>query len=440
MGENAGSFRGGVCAGAPGGQRQEEGKTEMYIEIHRGTGQIGGTLLEIGTARTRMLLDAGTNLPPLDGTGAEDSMEIEGLTYGKPGFDWVLISHHHSDHRRLIARIMPGIPIVSGGETHRILDVISDFTGSPRPEILFHFKSGQPIELGDMRVTPLGVDHSAADAYMFLIQAGGKSVLYTGDYRAAKQIPSQVRRLLGPEGTPDLLISEGTNICRAPGGGGDTLQDETQVEQRTQAWMASCDGTVFVLCSSTNEGRIQAIGRAASEVGRIPCEDLFLTTIRGEREDSPLRFVAHAIRQETAPRPYAHFQRCFQRHELLGGERLAKFPGKKMIFVRTSMLPFLRRYLAFRPAEKDLLVYSLWQGYRETRPVKTLLAFCGAHGIDVVDLHCSGHAYRGAIEGLVRALRPKALIPIHCKAQDRGQFAALHPNCLMVGDGERRVV
>ena len=86
----------------------------MYIKIHRGAAQIGGNLIEIGTAQTRILFDAGTNLPPLDGNGAEDSIEIEGLTSGKPAFDWVFISHHHNDHCGLVERILPGIPILSG--------------------------------------------------------------------------------------------------------------------------------------------------------------------------------------------------------------------------------------------------------------------------------------------------------------------------------------
>lgn len=64
-----------------------------------------------------------------------------------------------------------------------------------------------------MRITPIGVDHSAVDAHMSLIQSNGKNVLYTGDYRAVEDIPVEIRRLLGVTGKLDVLISEGTNIC-----------------------------------------------------------------------------------------------------------------------------------------------------------------------------------------------------------------------------------
>ena len=410
----------------------------MYIKIHRGTAQIGGNLIEIGTNQTRILFDAGTNLPPLDEKETSDPIEIEGLTSGEPAFDWVFISHHHNDHCGLAERILPDIPIFSGAETHRILDVIADFTDSPRPNINFHFTNCQPIQLNDMRVTPVGVDHSAVDAYMFLIQADGKNVLYTGDYRAVENIPAEIRRLLGVVGKLDVLISEGTNIRAGKSGREAELWNESQVEQQARRQMEQCSGTVFVLCSSTNEERIRVMHRAAEVAGRTACEDLFLTAIREQREENTLRFVASYVNTEKTPRAYAYFHKHFERRELLGAESLAGIPGKKMIFVRTSMLPFLIKYMDNRPtSEKNLLIYSMWQGYKETPKVEKFLSFCTDQKMEMVDLHCSGHAYRNTIQQLIRWLEPKVLIPIHCDADDRVQFKLLHPNCLMLRDSER---
>ncbi|MEG1631851.1 MAG: hypothetical protein RR423_06310 [Hydrogenoanaerobacterium sp.] len=86
----------------------------MYIKIHRGTQQIGGNIIEIGTAKTKLLFDAGANLPPLDDSAYRDSIEIEGLTCGVPSFDAVFVSHHHNDHCGLLERILPDIPMWSG--------------------------------------------------------------------------------------------------------------------------------------------------------------------------------------------------------------------------------------------------------------------------------------------------------------------------------------
>lgn len=410
----------------------------MYIKIHRGTSQIGGNIIEIGTKNTRLIFDAGSNLPSLDKVEI-DSIEIEGLTCGKPAFDWVFISHHHNDHSGLINRILPGIPIFAGKETKRILSVISDFTDTKMPLVNFHFTNCQPIQLNDMRVTPIGVDHSAKDAYMFLIQGEGKNILYTGDYRAVEETATEIKRLLGISGKLDVLITEGTNIGAVRRGNGVTLRNEEHIQVQTEKLMQQYDGTVFVLCSSTNEQRVQAIHAAARNTGRTVCEDLFMTAVRNQpEEEQTLRFVANFVSEQQTPRTYHYFAKLFQDRELLSGKSLAKIPGKKVVFVRTSMLKFLQKYLKNRPPEEqNLLIYSMWEGYKKTEPVQKILFFCKEQGIDVVDLHCSGHAYRHAIQDFIRWLKPEVLIPIHCDEKDRTNFNNLHDNCMMLQDGER---
>lgn len=410
----------------------------MYIKIHRGTSQIGGNIIEIGTQETRLIFDAGSNLPPLDKVEI-DSIEIEGLTYGKPAFDWVFISHHHNDHCGLLNRILPGIPIFAGKETKRILSVISDFTDTKMPLINFHFTNCQPIQLNDMRVTPIGVDHSAKDAYMFLIQADGKNVLYTGDYRAVEETTTEIKHLLGITGKLDVLMTEGTNIGAVRRGNGVMLRNEEHIQVQAEKLMQQYDGTVFVLCSSTNEKRVEAIHVAARNTGRMVCEDLFMTSVRNQpEEEQTLRFVANFVSEQGTPRTYDYFAKLHEARELLGAESLSKTSGKKVVFVRTSMLMFLKKYLNNRPPEEhNLLIYSMWEGYKKTKPVQKMLVFCEEQGIDVVDLHCSGHAYQRTIQEFIRWLEPEVLIPIHCDERDRKEFNKLHDNCMMLQDGER---
>lgn len=411
----------------------------MYVKVHRGTQQIGGNLIEIGTKQTRLLFDAGANLPPLDDPKTDDFFELEGLTWGEPIFDWVFISHHHNDHCGLLRKLLPGIPVFAGDETKRILNVIADFTNQPRPEINFGFRHCQPIRLDDVVVTPIGVEHSAKDAYMFLIQADGKNVLYTGDYREVENVVPEVRRLLGAAGKLDLLISEGTNIQPEKRERVSEWKGEDWIMHRAAGWMRQYEGTVFVLCSSTNEDRIQAVSRAAERSGRLVCEDLFQSAVRGKADPKIQCFVASGIRQDSRAWPY--FEKLYRQGALMSAEKLAKLPERKVIFVRTSMVPFITKYMDARPPEleeKDpLLIYSMWQGYKQTAAVKRLLDFCRERGIGVEDLHCSGHAYEDTIRKLMEGLRPAALLPVHCDQEDRQEFTRLSDNCLMLCDGER---
>ena len=70
----------------------------MQIVIHRSVAQIGGNVVEVRSRNTRVILDAGRELPPLDGSRCADRMEVEGLTFGPKAFNAVFLSHHHGDH------------------------------------------------------------------------------------------------------------------------------------------------------------------------------------------------------------------------------------------------------------------------------------------------------------------------------------------------------
>lgn len=317
----------------------------MYVTVHRGSEQIGGSVIEIGSGQTRLIFDAGTNLPPIDDREAADDFQLEGLTFGKTDFQGVFISHHHNDHCGLLDRILPKIPVYAGELTERVLHTIADFTGQARPSIYDHLADGQVIQKGNLQITPILTKHSAREAYMFLVQGDEKNVLYTGDFRSVDSIVEQVRGLLN--GKPlHLLISEGTNIRADRRGREERFPDEDSIQAEAAKWMREYNGTVFVLCSSTNEDRIQAISRAAQESGRLYYEDYFQAILRG-RESEPIRhFVARGVCKQSPQ--YPQFQRLLAQKKLIGAETLAQRPRKKVIFVRASMQDFMKKYLEAR--------------------------------------------------------------------------------------------
>ncbi len=132
-----------------------------------------------------------------------------------------------------------------------------------------------------------------------------------------------------------------------------------------------------------------------------------------------------------------YFDKLYQNRVLVGAESLAKMPGRKVIFIRTSMTAFLEKYINAKDETGCLLIYSMWKGYRQTRDVKNLLDFFRANGIDTISVHCSGHAYRETVEALTDELAPEALLPVHCDSEDRKEFLTPHKNCLMLNDNER---
>ena len=70
----------------------------MKITIHRGQNQIGGSIIEIASDISKIILDAGSELDE----EIPVAPQIEGLFFGQASYDAVLISHYHGDHIGLV--------------------------------------------------------------------------------------------------------------------------------------------------------------------------------------------------------------------------------------------------------------------------------------------------------------------------------------------------
>ena len=405
----------------------------MYAKIIRGAKQIGGNIIEIGTDTTRLIFDAGTNLPSIGERDSRDDISIDGLTCGTPAYHAVFISHHHADHCGLMSRISPDIPVYCGQETREILRVIGDFTHQNIGSLKV-FDRRKPVTVGDITVTPIPTRHSAKDAYMFYIEAEGKTVLYSGDFN---DFSSAADFLTGKH--IDVLITEGTNVNTGARGYIAGITDERDVAAEAERICREYDGTVFVLCSSANEDRVQAIKTAARNTGRTDYEDLFMAALRRSNDTNKHKFIANYVKKNTPQHEY--FDGYFSKKELIGAETMAHSDGSKLIFVRQSMGGFIHKYLNSLPDpekhKRHVLIYSMWKGYMKSAYTKKFLKAVEDAGVEIVYLHCSGHAYTDTLKSFVETVSPSVLVPVHCEEKDRDAFYDIYKSCKMPEDGER---
>ena len=147
----------------------------MQVTIHKGSHEIGGNCIQVSSEKTTILLDVGLPLSP-------DSRPVD---VSRLTVDAVLVSHPHRDHFGLMARLPPDTPIYIGKLARSLIDATQVFIGEDRYALDFHdFIAWQPFTIGDFTITPYLVDHSAVDAYAFLIEAEGKRLFYSGDLRS----------------------------------------------------------------------------------------------------------------------------------------------------------------------------------------------------------------------------------------------------------------
>ncbi len=136
------------------------------------------------------------------------------------------------------------------------------------------FNPEQTIEIGNIRVTPYFVSHSAYDAYMFLIEANGTYILHTGDFRChgyiGKGLLKTIEKFILKKSKIDFLITEGTMISRLD----ERVKHENDLKKEVYELMKQYKN-VFVMCSSTDMERLATFHAANKKVGNRPfvCDD-----------------------------------------------------------------------------------------------------------------------------------------------------------------------
>ena len=220
----------------------------MNIKIHRGQNQIGGSIIEVSTENTRVILDIGIEL---DENKDIEVPQIEGLFCGNPDCDAVLITHYHSDHIGLVDFLLPTIPVYMGNQAYKVMKAAYDYRDIEvnfNPNLL---DDGNTIQIKDIKITPILCDHSAFGSYMLLIEQNDEKTLYTGDFRANGRM--DFNKLLEKVPCVDNLIIEGTTLSRE-----DAIKniEEEKLEEIAVEYLNKHSGCAFIMTSAMNIDRV----------------------------------------------------------------------------------------------------------------------------------------------------------------------------------------
>ena len=379
----------------------------MKICIHRGTHQIGGIAAEISTDTTRILIDMGDELS-LDPNFRSAPLDIAGVTDANGSCDAVFFTHYHGDHIGQMTRIRDDIPLYAGALAKDIMYLSAKHAYhkntalEDRMDTIQTFMGGEKLQIGDITITPWSVDHSACDSYMFLIESGGKRILYTGDFRLHGVRGKAIPKIMGVIGKVDAVITEGTTVTRTDG----TVPTEWELQKRLSEYLAKYK-YVFLLCATTNLDRIFAAARTVPRGKYCLCDRyqyaLVKTVSNHWSSISPFYEMPKLNMFHSDPP---------EKFRDLGG----------LMFVRANSR-FEKIIQQYDPSQ-SIILYSMWNGYR-TKPDSNIPDF-----LSLTDtwetLHTSGHASASDIQSVVEAVDPELVIPMHTDAPQ--QIGQLFPN------------
>lgn len=390
----------------------------MKLCIHRGTHQIGGIAAEISTASTRILIDMGDELS-LDPNFVSAPLNIPGVTDGNGHCDAVLFTHYHGDHTGQMLRIRPEIPIYAGALAKDIMRLSSahswkkDEALCKRIETIRTFSAGVPFLIGDIQITPFSIDHSAADSYLFLIEADGKRLLYTGDFRLHGVRGNVMDKILDKRiGKVDVVVTEGTTVSRSE----HEVVTEWDLQKRVKAYLRQYK-YVFVLCATTNLDRIFALARAVPRGKYCICDDYQKMLV------------------ETVSKHWNGISSFYEMPKLLSFKyhppaRFAELGGLMFVRANSKFEAIIRQY---DPAQ-SILLYSMWDGYR-TKPGSTIPDFLSLTGT-WAELHTSGHASPDDLRHVIEKADPEIVIPMHTDAPQKMQTLCQNRTVILLKDRE----
>jgi ribonuclease J len=411
----------------------------MHICIHRGAQEIGGSCVELESQGQRLILDLGL---PLDAENNDVKYlpEIPGLDGTDPSLLGVLISHPHVDHFGLLAHISEDIPVGMGAAARRILKVAQPFMPGkwPAPENGPDYTSREAFEMGPFTITPYLVDHSAYDAYALLIEAGGKRLFYSGDFRSHGRKGKLFEGMIAhPPRDIDVMLLEGTSLGRLDDDR--RFPTETDLEAQFEKVFRDTAGLSMVHCSSQNIDRIVSIMRASKRTGRKLVIDLYTAAIL-EATGNPklpqsdwsdvVLMIPHSQRIKIKTNGWFEQLKQHSRNRIFR-DAIHGNPGQYTLLFRPLYKGDLTRGECLTGAS---YIYSQWEGYWERGEYDVVKTWLQGNGINKQSIHTSGHASPVDLKRFVKALKPAKVVPIHTFKPD--QYEKLYPNVEIHRDGE----
>ena len=320
------------------------------VNILRGKNKIGENLIEVTNGKVKILLDCGMALNP-----TKETTEIENKVVNTE-YDSIIITHCHADHCALLKRPLLAKQIFMGIATKRILDCRGLINEENKSKII-EFESEKIFRIGDIECVAFLCDHSAYDSYMVELRLNGENILYSGDFRSngRKSFKSLLNKL--PQKV-NLLISEATNPV-------DNALTERDIEEKAVKLFLKFD-KVFILQSSLNLDRLVTFYKASKRSDKIFVMSQSISNVALQLKNipNPLTFndCYSYIKKKVGEEKYSKVKSLYK-NKLLARNQIAT---KKFVMQITSdMLKYLYEMNKIEELKNSVLIYSMWQGYKQ---------------------------------------------------------------------------
>ena len=148
---------------------------DMLKFISFGSGS-SGNCYYLATATDALLIDIGVGLRGLKKDCRNYGVSLSQIRH-------VLVTHDHADHIKSVGSFSFDyqVPVYTTLKVHQGINQNYCVTKKLAPELTKVLEKGQPVQIGDFRVTPFGVPHDSSDNVGYFIEAGDTNICLITD-------------------------------------------------------------------------------------------------------------------------------------------------------------------------------------------------------------------------------------------------------------------
>jgi ribonuclease J len=360
--------------------------------------------------------------------------------------DAIFITHAHEDHIGALGHLLPRLQAPIYARKFTGLHVKRKLEEQGRRVSAVKIVGDKPVKAGPFTVRFLPVTHSIPEASALVIDTPSGRIVHSGDFKidANPQIgegfDAALFEAIGEEGV-DVLACDSTNVFLDGFGG-----SEADVIDALAKIIRNAKGAVAATTFASNLARVRSLAVIAKKEGRS------------------IVLAGRAMRRMIEAAVETGIITDFP--EVTPEDQAAHIPADHLFYLVTGSQGEGRAALAriatgSHPSvslgEGDTVIFSSKTIPGNEASVYRVFNQLSEMGVRVIDeshgrIHVSGHARRGDIMTLYKALKPKAVVPIHGEhrhlvehadfAEEWGAKSAVAPNGAIValGAGRPRVL
>jgi ribonuclease J len=401
------------------GERDET--REVRLIPLGGLGEFGLNAMVLEWRGEILLLDAGMLFPPAEMPGVDSIVpDFDYLAQRKDRVHGILLTHGHEDHIGALSHALQASPAPVYGSRLTLGFARKRLQERGVSADLRVLSPAEPAQVGPFRVHPIRVAHSVLDSLALAIETPAGTLLASGDFKIDASAPPEERTDLealtqwGDRGVLALL-SDSTNV-EQPG----TTGGEDAVLPAFEEVLARTRGRVLVSCFATSIPRMQRVAdlavrahRPVAFLGRRMVDNAEVALDLGLLRLSPsVRISPGALSGEAGDRAVV----------FVSGSQGEPLSALAMIGIGEH------RDVAAGPGDTVVLSARAIPGNERT--VSRLISNLFRLGCDVVHpgtarVHVSGHGSQDDLVALLRATRPRHLVPVHGEYRMLAQHARL---------------